>query len=159
MPKSPHDYWSRYRIFMRKAFCKNHGVGGFTCIDTYLSLIHDTIYRNTNVAFTQDKRKLLPQKKQLLHQIHIKEYQPGLGETLQKEKNTPAHAHPIHAMANEHEMFTRQDYDMVQNEPDPRLDYSSEPHTRCHMAGLDRTIDLITGDQARASVIHFNGTT
>ena len=55
------------------------------------------------------------------------------------------------------ELFTRQGYDIIKNEQQHRINYTSKPHDRCDMAGSDGSVDPITGDRASASAVHFKG--
>ena len=61
-------------------------------------------------------------------------------------------------MASEEEMFTRQEYDIIQGKPEPFMRYILEPHARYDIAESNGTVDPITGDRASASAVHLNKT-
>ena len=107
MPKPPRDYWSTYRSFIRKAFCKNENHTAprvSLTLDTKLGTWHNVPRHIIHDHFRTQRN---PYSRESDHYVR---YTPsGIRQVWTRSSSNStlsSHAHPIHTMANEYDMFT-----------------------------------------------------
>ena len=127
MPKPPPEFWSTYRNFIRKAFCqnKNHNASRVPLIlDTRLGAWLD-VAGHTSYPYHRTETNLYCKQEGYYEKFTPSSTTSRVWKYRSKRRSRPLLAHPIHAMRNRHEIFMRQDYSIIKNDPGPRLNYTS----------------------------------